>query len=585
MKKLICLSLVAAALLFTAACSESGPSAETEEAKMPPAAPAAPSETPSPYKGGMTKEQRQSDAQLIISLFERNYAPRDLKENFLKLNFAEHAKKFYEDAGSTLTDIEFYDLVIRFIAKFQDSHTSVTIPSSATSSLPFSTDYIDGKVIIIDVDKDADDMKGKISAGDELISIDGEPVMTIAEKLREYIGSGTPEGTLRRAAGMLPLRSQKRLPNIPEGKCMVVVKSHKDGSENSFELEWKLEGSKLSEMNDPGVSLSKALAQSQFAQSTTNILEKLRTKYEESGSEHLLSRTIKPFFDLGKGFIQRKDNPFVTGILSIEGKKVGFIRISDFSPDDPRANISALEEEISYMQENTEALIVDEAGNPGGSYCYMLSIASMLGGKEFKETPDQFKINRDLLIGIEEELKGQLEPNDKKILEAIAESIRDGMKKGALLTDPRPICNADGSVQLHTAKNGAKIAYTKPILILMDELSASCGDYFPIAMKEMGRATLFGAQTAGAGGAVVGYGPRLGYSEIFLRLTISLGVRNVELEDQIFGKTRYIENVGAIPDIEYHVTQDDVARGFSGYKKAVEQAALSLIDEAGKEAK
>ena len=64
--------------------------------------------------------------------------------------------------------------------------------------------------------------------------------------------------------------------------------------------------------------------------------------------------------------------------------------------------------------------------------------------------------------------------------------------------------NSTGSLQLQPVAG----AYTKPILMLTDEFSASGGDMLPAIFQSNHRGPVFGWRTMGAGGSVVGSADR-----------------------------------------------------------------------------
>ena len=79
------------------------------------------------------------------------------------------------------------------------------------------------------------------------------------------------------------------------------------------------------------------------------------------------------------------------------------------------------------------------------------------------------------------------------------------------------LLNATGSLTLPPAAN----AYTKPLLVLVDEFSASGADMFPAIIQDNQRGQSFGMRTMGAGGSVVGFNATA-YTESFFRVTVSL---------------------------------------------------------------
>lgn len=93
---------------------------------------------------------------------------------------------------------------------------------------------------------------------------------------------------------------------------------------------------------------------------------------------------------------------------------------------------------------------------------------------------------------------------------------------------------------------GNKNAYTKPLVVLTNEGSASAAEAFSITMQELGRATIVGERTCGCLLGFLGYaelpgGGRLAYSEMGFVST----------------KGRRIEGEGVIPDRGVSLSQDD----------------------------
>jgi C-terminal processing protease CtpA/Prc len=93
------------------------------------------------------------------------------------------------------------------------------------------------------------------------------------------------------------------------------------------------------------------------------------------------------------------------------------------------------------------------------------------------------------------------------------------------------------------------IAYTKPLIVLVDEMSASGGDAFAATIQDNARGPLLGWRTMGAGGNVETWQAG-SYSLGFTSVTESLMNRKDPVKTAEYPTAPYVENIGVRPDIE-----------------------------------
>jgi hypothetical protein len=264
--------------------------------------------------------------------------------------------------------------------------------------------------------------------------------------------------------------------------------------------------------------------------------------------------------------------------LTEGGKRVGFLRIPTFHPEDPITAGKEFAFLIKYFQFHTECLVIDMMGNPGGDYFYMNHLLSMLTPTPLNVPPERntltqedvmFAINTLDLFGamlgnlnqqqIDEIFGTMLSgyPVDEAILKNImeyCEFIVSEWNQGHMLSG---LCHIYGFKEVLPSR---QVNFKKPILVLIDELDFSCGDIFPAILQDNQRATLMGRTTAGAGGYVISsnHHNRLGIGSYTITGSIIERVNGLK-----------IENVGITPDVPYSLTVRDVTESYVDFAQAV----------------
>ena len=135
-------------------------------------------------------------------------------------------------------------------------------------------------------------------------------------------------------------------------------------------------------------------------------------------------------------------------------------------------------------------------------------------------------------------------------------------KKGNTLTGPIHLYGVD-HVNPHPDAN-----YTKPILMLINELDFSGGDFMPAIMQDNKRAFLMGGKTAGAGGFVAksSFPNRYGIDYFFYTASIAKRI-----------DSNPIENLGVSPDLPYDLTPFDIQHKYQGFRAEIKNALLNMI--------
>jgi Peptidase family S41 len=150
------------------------------------------------------------------------------------------------------------------------------------------------------------------------------------------------------------------------------------------------------------------------------------------------------------------------------------------------------------------------------------------------------------------------------------------------MTGSLAFCGATFVTPPATDDSGKVVAYTKPVLVLVDNFTLSAAEIFAMFMQDEKRATLFGTRTDGGGGNVVEFNAGA-YSEGFARITESLITRSAPVQTPGFPLLSSYDGVGLYPDIVQDLmTTANLETGGQPFVSAAGAAITALIQAGAK---
>ncbi len=533
--------------------------------------------------GQLPPEQRVLDFQTLVTFYARTYAPAQWKRDALQVNILDTAP-WIERIRAAKDDLAYYEILMEYVASFRDTHTLIELPSFFRVRLGFTVDIFEGKVLVDTIDRGAlPEADFPFAIGDELLSVDGrslEDWITDLSRMRQY---GNPAASRRIAASKVSVRWQDDFPRTAElGETANVEIRLASGERRVFTMRWLKSGTPVTRLGPvPGLRALNAEIhrpgwEPMYVMPKYDRLQSLRDagRWQEAEFERQYLAAIgdlRPWFELPEGAEIRVGSalfaPFFSATLPAPAgePRVSFLRIPRFGGID----IRTLRNEIAWHQENSDALILDISRNPGGS-CIYEEIASLLTPGKFRPTQDRFRPTFQIIDSFRNQLasaqRGGAPAEVQDAMRAHLTELEQAYFRGDLLGPSTSSCSF-----LNERTSDAS-AYTKPLIVLIDELSISAADYLATTLRDNKRGIFIGKRTNGAGGAVVSGGQVTALSEVFARTTISLGVRQETQAMPGLPASPYIENVGIAPDIELDsMTRENLlARGAPFLQRVLE---------------
>lgn len=531
------------------------------------------------------KNKLADEMKVIASIYSNEYAPKEWKEKHLGWNLQEKLNESLNKIASAESVYDYRKALADFIKSTQDYHVGIGFYSTEKSSLPFMVRTIEGKTVIVEINrKKLSEEAFPFFSGDEVVAINNKPIAEVLKELVEDGGHNVPGTDLAMADIFVTNRLARRNMKVPRGPVTITLLRAKEKTPVNHQLVWEYQKEIA-----PG-----AIGKKANFESTKN--QKIELPLPKMVSESALDlENVATSWGIGqknsfmpalgdKIWESAEDSIFDAYIYqSKTGKLVGVIRIPSYTPEDEAVATAEMAKVIEKMEKQTSALVIDQVNNPGGSVFYLYSLVSLLT-KQTVTTPQHKMVLSESksvsAFNILESLKNV--KNDEEAKKAIGETVSgypvtyqlvvnvrewanfiiEQWQAGKKISDPYYIFGVDN------INPNPKVNYSKPIVILVNELDFSGGDFFPAIMQDNKRATIVGTRTAGAGGYVnsINYPNSFGFSGISFTGSIA------ERADR-----NPIENLGVTPDVELKLTLDDVRQKFKNYNSKVNEIVDSLI--------
>ncbi len=575
----------------------------------------------------LTVNQRAADLGQLMALYDKNYAPYEWKRDVIGFDLLNPMP--WASQARRAGDLDFQELLISYIASLNDAHSFVEFHSAFHAELPFSVDIYDGRILIDSLYRPALPIaQYPFTIGDELLSVDGQPAWDLIGTFRKYNTAANESSTDRLAASLLTFRAQFFMPHAHEigDSATVEILLAATGQKGTFTIPWSKSGTPITFAGPVPSPSPRFEPHGRFPRRFADTLaipqpgtpDAATNQWQGAAPEARATRAerrppadddtlpgymapLRPFLEasvpadhygvLGfgsrfpifappPGFVQRlgasANDFFLSGTYVSDGVRIGFLRIPSMSPPSTSAALTLLNKEIAFFNANTDGLVVDVMRNPGGSINFGEAIAQRLIPSPFQTIGFEIRATAKWLESIDNAVVsaelGGAPPTVVQNLRAIRDEIQRAFGESRGRTSPVSL-NATGSLTVQPAA----VVYQKPLMVLVDGMSASAADMFPAIIQDNQRGPLFGMRTMGAGGSIVGFNAT-SYTEGFAYVTLSLANRGVTITTNDFPPTPYIENVGVRPDVTAdYMTRANLMSGGQSFVQAFTHAIVRVV--------
>ncbi len=579
----------------------------------------------------LTTEEKLADLAWIYSQFGENYAPLEMKQRLHGFDYEQLKRETNESAVLTKDNDEFYALMMKFVARFKDAHTSAaltnaSLPNRAQVAFLGFGGYRDGEELIVSQLLPTIDPKSEypVKVGDKIRKLDGKTLREQIESelvpLRD-LGNNEANITFHMNKLFTRISTQNGAPEAKDALLTV----ERDGKTLELKLPWVVRDLFQFRMEQDQAKSAQEKKSGNFMMVTDDRAEAGVFSFRFVGFDGRVEMPIDRIQSVLRGV--RKS--FAEGFRFIDG-------IETWSPVETvsgaAADLSPLEalSKRRFVLENAVMIdvaktypayvapvrVLDSTGKPTKKkelVGYIL-IDTFSPQQEESTVMAEFKATLKAMqsLGVERLMLDTINNGGgslvlgMKMAQALSPNRIEMPKMQFRLSDSwldqfeSESMNASNdsereisrrTLEGFEAQRRAGLRLSAPlsadvlapfsiqpnaaldggfeVVLLVNEMCASMCDIFAAMLQDNGMATVIGQRTMGAGGNVVNHN-QAPNSHLDLRQTESLMVR----KDRTIDPQGYIENFGIRPTVELKTF--GMAR--EKYKGAVVKGAAMLAE-------
>ncbi len=541
--------------------------------------------------------------------FQLGYAPTDWKFEHIQwdlTNQVNTAKNLVSNKSEP-NAYDFHKVVSALFRSTEDYHVGVSFLSTKSSTLPFVVKAAEDedRYFIAHIDRNKLSAKSlSMNVGDELIEFNGKPVQEEIDFILSETSNGVPLTDKTYAALLLTRRRASRAMTVPSGPVNLTLrpKGAKKNATKTFQMVWEHTPESIN-LNPgkhapagPSLNLfsshSKVQSIKEVMESKVmalpfwqdqNLDDNKDSADEKAVNLHQIGGRQSFIPNLGEHiWTSEKENHFYAYIYkNKKGKLIGYVRVPHYSSS--TKEFLAFKKIIKKFSTITDGLVIDQVNNPGGSVFYLYALTSVLTDKPLYAPKHYINLRPENIKEALDNIKQLKDVKDDKTAKKVlgedwggypvsyqtaryvldySQFLLSEWNLGKKLSDP---------TYLYSAENinpDVSVNYTQPILVLVNSLDFSGGDFFPAILQDNNRVTVMGTRTAGAGGYVEQYKVPNGLGVDSFSMTGSLALRI---------NNKPIENLGVTPDVIYEITAKDLESNYIEYVKAIQSQVNKIL--------
>lgn len=524
----------------------------------------------------LTREEALVDFDTLVETFRAYYAPLERKQERYGFTLEQIAAEYRARVADAMGDSERFGIAQEFVARFQDAH--VTLGSALASNdehvftLPFAVMPVANTFLVTWAEPTT-----SLRPGDELVDLDRVPVDTLVRRFERHVGQ--PNASTRRhfAAERLTTRPSYVAGGIQAGTSALVHVRHADGTESETVVAWKEAPLPrvpvaVPEAGTGGPAMAYSHLTAAVVRSETRAVTPDAPFFMTPAA--LASVGAEPVQPSEAGLVATQVSPAAAlwaASYTYAGKKLLLVRLPDYVPASPAATTAWLSLLLREQEGLVDGLVFDQTHNPGGNIEFAMDVTSLLAPAPYRNLVTSFNADRRNLSTLLSwaQWYGSVDAGARPALEEGARSLETAYDTHQPLA---PFMTFIGRPSI--AQPRADYHWTKPFVMLVDELDVSCADMVPAMVKVNRMGTLFGQRTMGGGGNVE-LVAALPHSEWRISMTRSLAA--IHDPTGAYPASALIEDVGVTPDVEYALSVDDVRGGYVSYVSAFSETLVSAL--------